>query len=438
MTGIKFFVVLQALAFQWSCLVAVTVAETQSEPTRQHGHHHHHRHHKAEDEADQEEAINQRAGDSEVTLTPGGAFQRGHSMMRRESERVSADEPSEERHHEQHNVKALFQAIDLNGDGKISQDEIDNVAKMFAESPDDVRKRGQHITNLVVEDTDDNDDGAIDYDEFVSSMHRRAPSRARQEHHSHSTGAHHRNHNKQQAKSAAEEIQAKPYYSKVEEHVPIEIETEEGFSQGSLSQLSDGNDPVLAVSCGGHRAPDCAQCPTYYQGDIHTSMGPDYCHHDCRWCSSGGTAGVCINNQTGVCASEGTISNDASTMPDLVKKQPDLLDPNMTARDENIVNDAAAAAIKEENLEAASRQRAEEEAAEEKKFSWSKFWLIVIITFSVILGICAIVSVVALVVFCCMGVTENAPKELADEGEEDDGEGEGEAGDGEEANEAES
>merc|ERR1719498_1286676 len=88
---------------------------------------------------------------------------------------------------------------------------------------------------------------------------------------------------------------------------------------------------------------------------------------------------------------------------------PDLVNPNITAYDTQVIDRAAAEAIREGNLEAAEEQKKEEEAAEAKKFSWSKFWLIVIITFSVILGICALVSIIAVVVLCCMGTPGPPP-----------------------------
>lgn len=164
------------------------------------------------------------------------------------------------------------------------------------------------------------------------------------------------------------------------------------------------------VTCGGHKAPSCQACTTTdSNGQTVFDHGIEWCHGDCQYAQ-----GAC--HPKGTITVQGTVQGTARAYHSTTSL-PDLLNPNITAYDAATINNAADSAIREENLEAAEKQRKEEEALEAEKFSWSKFWLVVIISFSVILGICAVVSLIALCVFCLMGTPGPAPKDADDEGE---------------------
>jgi hypothetical protein len=180
-----------------------------------------------------------------------------------------------------------------------------------------------------------------------------------------------------------------------------------------LATSPDGGDDSW-VTCGGHKAPTCAACvSTDSEGRTVFDHGSEWCHGDCVYhpnkCHKSGTVVV-----------DGTskgVARGYDTTP-----LPDLLNPVLSADDQRTIDNAAEAAVREENIEAAQTARDEEEAIESKKFSWSKFWLITCVTISVILGICACVSVCVLVVYFFMP-TPGPPKgQEDDDSEDEDGE----------------
>jgi len=183
----------------------------------------------------------------------------------------------------------------------------------------------------------------------------------------------------------------------------------------------DGSDDSW-VTCGGHRAPSCDACPsTDSSGRTVFDHGSEWCHGDCIYhdqkCRKSGTVDV-----AGIEA--GKVLGYATT------PVPNLLNPKITKEDERTIDNAAEAAIREENMEGAQQQVAQEEALNNKKFSWNKFWLTACITVSVILGVCACVSACALCVYVF------APSRGPAKGEEDmdsDADGETKAADGDKA-----
>jgi hypothetical protein len=294
---------------------------------------------------------------------------------------VRRQEGSQHSHtHEPQNIEAMFKRLDADGDGFITNSEIREL----------VDKRQYHseaLTKLVSEATKTSGTSLA---EFTVAVHK-----------ANELGAlHHTRHD-----------------ASVHQH-----------SKGHAKNVPS----TWITSCGGHKAETCEKCPTTNsEGNTVASQGGDWDHSMCNGdCEYNPGDGKC--HKKGTMTITGTVAGTAtqwSTSP-----VPDLLNPNMTQKDDEVVDEAAGAAIKEENIEAAEKQRQEEEDSENKKFSWSKFWLIVIITFSVILGICAIVSVVALVVFCFMGNQGPAGKDdeegeafADDAGEEADGDDAGEA-----------
>jgi len=295
------------------------------------------------------------ADEHQVMLNAGGSMVRRH------------EEGGENRHgHHKGSVQAMFSALDLNGDGKVTGAELK--AKM--------KKGDFHAKTLneLMSKVQDSDEGYTTYAEFLEGVHTASDT----------------------ALGHALLHTSKEHSSPVSEH------------SDNLLQLGERAD---WVTCGGHKAPSCAECPTTDStGQTVFDHGVEWCHGDCVYadskCHRVGTITVSNN------ASQGSAIPYSSTT-----EVPDILNPNITTDDNKVINEAASASIREENMEAVEKMRAEEEAREAKKFTWGKFWLIVTVTFSVILGVCAIVSVVAFFVFYCMATPGPPGKDEDDVGE---------------------
>lgn len=191
-------------------------------------------------------------------------------------------------------------------------------------------------------------------------------------------------------------------------------------SQGVLrhiakhSTLHRHGNASVSVSCGGHTAVSCEACPTT------DSTGATVADHRAEWCH-----GDCVYNPAdSKCHKEGTVTVSGSHTLDqahTTSPVPDLLNPNHTERDDQVIEAATEAAIREEKLEAKEKEEQKEEA---KKFNWTTFWLIVAITSGVILCVCCISTGVAAFVIYGTNAGKKLEEEPADEegGEEDDGE----------------
>jgi len=343
-------------------------------------------------------------------LTAGGSFQRPSTIMRRHKD---GEEHHHHHDHHAHHTKELFHALDLNGDGTVTG----------AEVKASMKKSDFHIPQTFVDSVENNAEGGITYDEFLKAAHFAA------EHHAlhHSVEELTSEHDEEAPKHKAHNHHHAEHSATVHAHHHKAPKEEELLEE--RREQNEQNPATSAwVTCGGHKAPTCTACvTTNAQGQTVFDHGAEWCNGDCVY-------------HNGQCHTQGTVTvsgvTQGASMGYSTSPKPDILNPNITEKDEKIINDAATDAIREENLEAAEKQRAEEEEAESKKFSWGKFWLIVIISFSVILGICAIVSIVALFVFCFMGTPGPEGKGVDDEGEalaEAQGEGEGAEKAGEEA-----
>merc|ERR1719321_881269 len=102
----------------------------------------------------------------------------------------------------------------------------------------------------------------------------------------------------------------------------------------------DGSDDSW-VTCGGHRAPSCDACPsTDSSGRTVFDHGSEWCHGDCIYhdqkCRKSGTVDV-----AGI--KTGKVLGYATT------PVPNLLNPKITKEDERTIDNAAEAAIREEN-----------------------------------------------------------------------------------------
>jgi hypothetical protein len=304
----------------------------------------------------------QATGSEQVMLNAGGSLQTAPSIVRRHHE------DGEEHHHHGHHkgsVKAMFKALDLNGDGMVTGAELK--ARM---------KKGDFHSktlNELMSKVQDSDEGYTTYSEFLKAVHLATDT----------------------ALGHALLHTSKKHHSAVHEH---------------SDQLLEQGDRADWVTCGGHKAPSCAVCPmTDSTGQTVFDHGIEWCHGDCVYAGS-----QC--HPLGTITVSGTAQGSAVPYSSTTEI-PDILNPNITANDASVINKAAEASIREENMEAAEKMRAEEEAREAKKFSWGKFWLIVTITFSVILGVCALVSIVAFCVFYFMATPGPAGKDEDDEGE---------------------
>jgi len=337
----------------------------------------------------------------QVTVTAGGNIvgNRPSSMMRRHAVRE----------------EEIFKAFDVNGDGVASAEEV---KALFHQDQLPVPKDLADILRNM----DGNHDGGITYVEFLdASKHAAAHKLKREKLHDEAEEAQNRHHRHHRHRSTLEH---EANYLEAGDRNEASMQKEEALfearklgaelmieerEKSAIAEAAPGDDDSW-VTCGGHKAPTCQACvSTDSNGRTVFDHGSEWCHGDCVYhqkkCQKSGT----VNNDG---AAKGVARGYATT------PLPDLLNPNMTQKDERTVDIAAEAAIKEENMEAASKAKQEEEEIKNKKFSWSKFWLITCITVSVILGICACVSVCALVVYYGM------PTPSAKGDPEDDGSGE--------------
>jgi len=359
---------------------------------------------------EEKEAEHAHGADSEqVMLTAGGSFHRQSSSMVRRQHGHQDSEGGEGHHHHVHHgkVEAMFAEIDTDGDGELSNHEM----KVFMSEVQGHSKVPKDLHD-VIKNLDDSRGGGMTFTAFkdaahiftsaATTMRKVKKEAARRLHHmkdesdedKHST--HHNHHLGNVQKHQHENIDDELLQKKAQEDPagPADGEGAGDASESKETSASDPADPKAAwVSCGGHKAPNCAACGKTDAGGANVfDHGGEWCNGDCAY------DGAC--KVKGTITVNGTVAGEAlgySTSP-----APDLLNPEMTPEDTAAVNSAAEDAIKEENIESADKTKKEEEAAEDAKFSMGKFWLLVIVIFSVILGVCAIISVVALIVFCLM------------------------------------
>lgn len=344
------------------------------------------------------------AGAEEVMLTASGSLHRQSSSMVRRQHGHQDSEGGEGHHHHVHHgkVEAMFAEIDKDGDGELSNHEM----KVFMNEVQGHSKVPKDLHDII-KGLDDSHGGGMTLTAFKDAAHvflsteltmqkvkKEAAKRLHQmsesdedkhsPHHNHHLG----NIHKHQHENVDDELLQK----KAQED-PDDPAADDAAAGGTPASTDPADPKASWVSCGGHKAPNCDACTkTDATGSTVFDHGGEWCHGDCAYdgaCKVKGTISV-----------NGTVQGEAlgySTSP-----APDLLNPEMTPEDTAAVNTAAEDAIKEENIESADKTKKEEEAAEDAKFSMGKFWLLVIVVFSVMLGVCAIVSVVALVVFCLM------------------------------------
>jgi hypothetical protein len=359
----------------------------------------------------------------QVTMTAGGNMVRPSSIMRRHEDGIE----DHHQHHHSHQVlraKAMFKTLDLNGDGKVTGAEL----KANMKKKDFHSKALEKLMSMV---EDSNEDGTTQ-EEFLNAvhlvkeqnaLHHKAEELIGHNAHHH---AHVQEHHALHPKEFLEESENSEETFHDQELQGRLLTAEKNARRMVLGKDDpDGADPTANwVTCGGHKAPSCEQCTsTDSSGKTVFDHGGEWCNGDCIYGSeSGGSLKCHLAGNANVIANAGPSLGHATPLPD-------ILNPAITDKDTGVINDAATDAIAEENAEAAAKLQKEEEGE-----GGGKFWLIVIITFSVILGICAIVSVVALAVFCFM----SSPEDDKLQGQEDDEgealmEGEEEGEEGEEA-----
>jgi len=338
------------------------------------------------------------AEEHSVIVTAGGEVEPASPIMRKHAEdgaehhhknhRQHHTDEAETKAHHTDETKAMFSAMDLNEDGLVSAEEVTTSAhKTGSVTP-------QKDMLKMLRDLDTNGDGGISYAEFLT---------------------------------AAKDVQKKRVDG---HHLAAAVNEHRG-----ASELERADQVPPPVSCGGHTAPNCASCTTTAEDGGRTfNHLSDWCNGDCVYGTVAGIAHKC--HEKGTVTIDGTLHGSAaagqSTSP-----VPDLLNPALTDEDKRIIEESAREAVRQEQLEKDGIDQEDMKSSIEKT-SLSNFWFIVIISFSVILGLCAITSLVAILVFLFMPKPEMpmTKEELLAE-EVDSGADEGE-GEGEEAGEQES
>lgn len=318
-----------------------------------------------------------------VTVAADGAVHRPGSIVRKQDgvehhhyEKHYKDGVEQHPHHTEkkhHYTKAMFDSMDGNQDGLVTAAEVEASARKI-NSPTPKGMKG------MLADIDKNGDGAISYAEFQTAA--KDASRHNSEHHQHNL-----------------------HHMSINEHQPA-------------SDLQKRDQDPLQVTCGGHKAATCKACTTTDEtGQFVFDHGHEWCHGDCVY-----HQGEC--HDVGTVTVDGTVHVSAGHAAAPV---PDLLNEALTPEDKDVIKVAAEDAVVEEQKEKDIKEEEEEEGVEAEKFEWKKFWLVVIICFSVVLGICALVSCVAVIVLCFMPKPElplskeellaeaNAPEEAEEE-----------------------
>jgi len=334
----------------------------------------------------------------------------------------------------QRKAKRMFKEMDMDKDGVVSMAEVEEKVHRSG-----VRQPQNFHDMLLKLDLDNS--GVLDFKEFKKALFNFYHVRTTRSH----QGGHSRHHRKRsnahpvlaQLHSAGPSEESVPRKASKAEHLDRHkqgMQYQEN-KEKDYAEFIDTSGKVHVttktkthtggnkVSCGGHVAISCAACTTTaFDGSTTTDHGAEWCNGDCVYSS-------------GACHDSGTVVADTNVVSQgyATTEMPDLLNPNLTSADNRTINAAAEAAIREENMEAAENERKQEEDMQGKKFSMKKFWLIMVITMSVILGLCAICSLVAVAYLCMKG---DGKKEPAEEGKEEGEEAE-EAEEAEEDEEAE-
>lgn len=169
------------------------------------------------------------------------------------------------------------------------------------------------------------------------------------------------------------------------------------------------------VDCGTHTAVSCSACPTTAADGTTTSFqGEDSCTGDCTY--SGGACHEAGGSSQEAFDKMMAAESSGHPLVQVTTQVPDLKNPNMTSYDNETINAAAEAALKEEEREDEAKEH------KGKKFSWRKFWLVVVIIMSVILGICCICSITAICTYQQVAPPAKKVEEVEDEPEGDDAE----------------
>merc|ERR1719217_907263 len=172
----------------------------------------------------------------------------------------------DEAHHHHHshdvlNAKAMFKAMDLNGDGMVTGDEVKgSVANTDFHVPRIVRRTLSHLE----------DRNGFSYAQFHEAVQRAS-------------------------KKHALASQVLPRHASVHEHRASHdslVQADHETVQPAANQVAATTTKATStawVSCGGHRAPSCAVCVTTdATGQTVFDHGFEWCHGDCVY-----SAGKC-------------------------------------------------------------------------------------------------------------------------------------------------
>lgn len=167
-------------------------------------------------------------------------------------------------------------------------------------------------------------------------------------------------------------------------------EEEQGLLEVSHDHSSK-TDPTTTnetmVSCGAHRATRCRLCTVIdpeTKAEI-ADQGPSWCHGQCIYYD-----GECHDWHAGNLHAAREQANASTTKP-----LPDLMNPNITAKDKEIMEEGAKRAIQEADYEAKMRLAAQKQHEEEEADTGNKFTKYAMVSFAACLALCAVGS-------CCM------------------------------------
>lgn len=127
---------------------------------------------------------------------------------------------------------------------------------------------------------------------------------------------------------------------------------------------------VLNISCGGHSAITCADCPD--KSGYNTDHGAQWCNGDCKW-----------DPETSKCLWRGATAQELTG----------LKNPNITDFDNKVITRAAEAAVREKAIEADEKVRLKNEEEARASDVGLTRKLHIFVCWSVGSGVCAVLTV---------------------------------------------
>jgi hypothetical protein len=163
------------------------------------------------------------------------------------------------------------------------------------------------------------------------------------------------------------------------------------------------------VSCGGHRAPRCRVCTvldpeTGKPFEDGLDKGPDWCRGNCKWYD-----GECQDNSRYTNHIEHNHGN-ATSGDHATTAIPDILNPELTDTDEELIHMAAARGIDQADYDARQRESNQAKEDEEKKDWINKFGKYAIFSLAACLCCCACTSCYCVIRYARGGKKKEVPQ----------------------------